>query len=40
MLVPLFVLLLGLLINALPSSFDLRRSIARGRSSSRRRDRS
>ena len=40
MLVPLFVLLLGLLINALPSSFDLRRAIARGRSAARRRDRS
>ena len=40
MLVPLFVLLLGLLINALPSSFDLRRTIARGRSASRRRNRS
>ena len=40
MLVPLFVLLLGLLINALPPSFDLRRTIARGRAASRRRDRS
>jgi hypothetical protein len=39
MLVPLFVLLLGLLVNALPSSFDLRRAIARGRAASRRRNR-
>jgi len=40
MLVPLAVLLLGLLINALPSSFDLRRAITRGRAAARRRDRS
>jgi hypothetical protein len=37
MVVPLFVLLIGLLINALPASFDVRRAIRRGRSAPRRR---
>jgi hypothetical protein len=40
MVVPLLVLLFGVLINVLPSSFDLRRAITRGRAAARRRDRS
>jgi hypothetical protein len=40
MLVPLLVLLVGLLINTLPASFDLRRTLVRTRNSARRRPRS